>query len=82
MTTLETIKANVCYTPLVFQRFNKKLNLNLTNDEIKKFVQNILNDSVTSYFKKGKNYYVVNKNKSISLTINSHNYRLITANKY
>ena len=32
-----TFLESVCYTPLVFGRINNKLNLELSNDEIKSF---------------------------------------------
>jgi len=69
---------NVCYTPLVFGRVNKKLNLAISNDEIKSLVQQIITDETTTINKTGKNYYL--QNKTIELVINSFNYRLITAN--
>lgn len=69
---------NVCYTPLVFGRVNKKLSLNLDNDEIKNLVDKIIIDNSTTIIKKGKNYYL--RNDNIELVINSFNYRLITAN--
>lgn len=70
---------NICYTPLVFERFNKKLGTKLDNDEIKQLVNKIISDPRTTIIKQGKNYYL--KNKDIELFINSYNYRLITANK-
>ncbi|WP_246001298.1 DUF3781 domain-containing protein [Companilactobacillus musae] len=69
----------VCYTPLVFERVNKKLKTDFSIAEIKSIVQNIINDSTTKITKTGKNYYLLNK--QVELVINSYNYRLITANK-
>jgi len=74
-----TFLENVCYTPLVFDRVNKKLNLSLTNDEIQSLVRQIITAETTIINKSGKNYYL--QNKTIELVINSFNYRLITANK-
>jgi len=70
---------NVCYTPLVFKRVNKKLTTTFSDDDIKNLVNNIINDPLTVIIKTGKNYYL--QNNSIELVINSFNYRLITANK-
>lgn len=69
----------ICYTTLVFGRFNKKLTLNLTNDEIKKLVNQIIISDETVTTKEGKNYYL--RKDDIELVINSYNFRLITANR-
>ncbi|MFC6176984.1 DUF3781 domain-containing protein [Companilactobacillus huachuanensis] len=74
-----TFLKNVCYTPLVFGRVNKKLNLSLSNEEVQSLVNRIISDEKTIIHKTGKNYYL--QNKTIELVINSFNYRLITANK-
>lgn len=79
---LAVIAARVCYTELVFARVNKKLATTLTTAEVKAMVQQILNDSSSQLVKRGKNYYVSNKQAAVQLTINSFNYRLITASKY
>ncbi|MBL3530567.1 DUF3781 domain-containing protein [Companilactobacillus zhachilii] len=70
---------NVCYTPLVFGRVNKKLQVNLSNVEIKTLVEQIIRNKTTTIVKNGKNYYL--QNNDIELVINSFNYRLITINK-
>lgn len=70
---------NICYTKLVFDRVNKKLQTNLSNEEIKNLVNKIISDSETSIIKRGKNYYL--QNNHVELVINFYNYRLITANK-
>jgi hypothetical protein len=71
---------NVCYTPLVFNRVNKKLQVNLSNEEIKTLVEpNHSVTKATTIVKNGKNYYL--QNNDIELVINSFNYRLITVNK-
>lgn len=70
---------NVCYTPLVFGRVNKKLQQNLSSEEIKSLVDKIIKDDTTTIIKNGKNYYL--QNGTVELVINSFNYRLITANK-
>lgn len=70
---------NVCYTSLVFNRVNKKLQVNLSNEEIKTLVEQIISNKTTTIVKNGKNYYL--QNNDIELVINSFNYRLITVNK-
>lgn len=79
MPTRETFAKQVCYTPLVFGRVNKKLGTDLTADEIKDLVQKIIADPQTVIIKNGKNYYL--QLQTTELVINSFNYRLITANK-
>ena len=78
---LAVIKWQVCYTNLVYQRVNKKLKVELSRSEIKKLVQNILIDDQTTVEKWGKNYYVSGLAYSTQLTINSFNFRLITADR-
>lgn len=75
----EIFAKKVCYTLLVFERVNKKLQLQLTVEEIKSLVQDIINDPKTAIIKNGKNFYL--RNTAAELVINSYNYRLITANK-
>lgn len=75
----QVFSQKVCYTPLVFERVNKKLKIDFSIAEIKSMVQNIINDSTTEITKTGKNYYLLNK--QTELVINSYNYRLITVNR-
>lgn len=75
----KTILENICYTDQVFYRFNKKLKSSLNNDEIKKMVELILTDDNSKIIRQGKNYYISNEEYKIRLTINTSNYRLITA---
>lgn len=75
----EVFLKNICYTPLVFERFNKKLKLDLSESEIKQLVNQIISEDDTVFQKTGKNYYL--QHKGIELVINSFNYRLITANR-
>ncbi|KRM17718.1 hypothetical protein FD31_GL002478 [Companilactobacillus nantensis DSM 16982] len=58
---------------------NKKLQQNLSSEEIKNLVDKIIKDDTTTIIKNGKNYYL--QNGTVELVINSFNYRLITANK-
>ncbi len=71
---------NICYTDLVYERINKKLNTNLSRDEIEEMIFSIIEETDESGFdKKGKNIYITNQNRDIRLTINSFTHRIITA---
>jgi len=70
---------NICYTDLVFQRVNKKLQTDYSIAEIKNLVDKIIGNPQTTITKNGKNYYLLYNN--IELVINSYNFRLITANR-
>lgn len=73
---------NLCYTPLVYGRINKKLNVQLVNAEIEEMILKIINETdVAEFREKGKNIYVTNTVKKVRLTINASNYRIITADK-
>lgn len=74
-----TFLDNVCYTPLVFGRVNKKLSTTMTNEEIQQLVNQIISDPKTIINQNGKNYYL--QNDTVELVINSFNYRLITASR-
>lgn len=78
---LVIIQKRVCYTNLVYQRVNKKLKVDLLQSEVEKLVQDILSDDQTTVEKRGKNYYVSGLAYSTRLTINSFNFRLITADR-
>ncbi|GEO70774.1 DUF3781 domain-containing protein [Levilactobacillus acidifarinae] len=78
---LASIKNQVCYTDLVYQRVNKKLKVDFSRSEIEKLVQDILSDDQTTVEKQGKNYYVSGLAYSTRLTINSFNFRLIAADR-
>jgi len=74
------ILKKICYTELVYERINKKLNKQLSKFEIEELILTIIKEtSETKFEKAGKNIYVTNKEKQIRLTINSNNYRIITA---
>lgn len=78
---LTQIKAHVCYTDLVYQRVNKKLKTDLSREGIEALVNEILMDDTSTVEKRGKNYYVTSYSQRVCLTINSYNFRLITANR-
>ncbi len=69
----------ICYTELVYERINKKLNRRFSKDEIEKMIFDILKETNELQFQKtGKNIYVTNYERSIRITINSNTYRIIT----
>jgi len=72
----------ICYTDLVYNRINKKLNLDLSNEDIEKMIFNILEETEESQFQKsGKNIYIINDAWNIRITINSNTYRIITVDE-
>jgi uncharacterized protein YaaW (UPF0174 family) len=74
------ILTKICYTELVYERINKKLNKQLSKSEIEELILTIIKETTETKFEKsGKNIYVTNKEKQVRLTINSNNYRIITA---
>jgi hypothetical protein len=69
----------ICYTDLVYERINKKLNKQLSKDEIEKMIFEIIENTKESHFQKtGKNIYIINNEWNIRITINSNTYRIIT----
>jgi hypothetical protein len=76
------ILENICYTELVYGRINKKLNIRLSKKQIEEFILKILKETERTYFSKiGKNFYVVNTENNVRLTINSKTFRIITADR-
>jgi hypothetical protein len=76
------ILKKICYTELVYDRINKKLNTDFSKVEIEKMVLETINKTDENGFQKiGKNIYITNIEKKVRLTINSNNYRIITATK-
>lgn len=72
----------ICYTERVYDRINKKLNLNFSKKDIEKMIFEVLNETNETLFKKtGKNIYVTNNDRNIRITINSNTYRVITVDK-
>lgn len=73
---------NICYTELVYERINKKLNSKYSKSEIEEMIFRIINETEEIYFERiGKNIYVVNSENNIKVTINSNTYRIITVDK-
>lgn len=72
----------ICYTDLVYGRINKKLNIQLSKNEIERMIYRIIEETDKAKFqKKGKNIYIINNYKNVRLTINSHTNRIITADR-
>jgi len=60
----------------------KKLNLKLSNPAIEALIIDLLFETDEQYFKRiGKNIYVLNFGKRISITINSNTNRVITVDR-
>lgn len=73
---------NICYTDLVYGRINKKLNIELSKDNIEQFIFSIIKETAETDFQKtGKNIYITNNERNVMLTINSFTNRIITADK-
>ena len=77
----KSISNNICYTDLVYDRINKKLETELTRQEIEQLVLNVISDGSTVIEKSGKNYYVYSYTIDISITINSSTFRVITMSR-
>jgi hypothetical protein len=72
----------ICYTDLVYERINKKLNIQLPKDEIEKMIYEIIEETDKTKFQKtGKNIYITNQYRNVRLTINSYTNRIITADR-
>ena len=77
----QSIINHICYTDLVYDRINKKLKTDMDKEEIEKFILNIVTCKFNFIQKIGKNYYLRDKQKGLSITINSSTYRVITVDK-
>ncbi|MBZ5992696.1 DUF3781 domain-containing protein [Leuconostoc gelidum] len=78
---LKIIQSSVCYTPLVYERVNKKLSQIVSPTQVDELVTRVLNSEYASIISRGKNYYIEERTEGVILTINKNNYRLITINK-
>lgn len=75
----ELILSNICYTDLVYDRINKKLNSRYSRQEVEKMIFEILKGSQEAHFRRsGKNIYVSNGDRKIRITINFNTCRVIT----
>ncbi|WP_431166187.1 DUF3781 domain-containing protein [Tenacibaculum halocynthiae] len=78
----EKIIKNICYTELVYNRINKKLNSKLSKKEIESYILKTLKNTDLMFFeKKGKNYYITNSEENIRITVNSNTFSVITVNR-
>ncbi len=78
----EEILQKHCYTELVYQRINKKLNSNFSKIEIEVLIKKVLIETEVAQFEKsGKNFYISNNKHNIRVTINSNTFRIITVDK-
>jgi Protein of unknown function (DUF3781) len=78
----QVILGNICYTELVYQRINKKLDVKFSKEQIEEYIFKILKESdISSFTKTGKNFYVVNTKNNIRITINYNTFRIITVDK-
>ena len=76
------ILKNHCYTKLVYERINKKLKTNFSNDESEALIKKVLEETaLENYIKKGKNFYISNNEYNIRITINSNTFRVITVDR-
>jgi len=76
------ILENICYTELVYGRINKKLNIKFSKKQIEEFISKILKETeINSFLKIGKNFYIVNIENNVRITINSNTFRVITADR-
>ncbi|WGH76620.1 DUF3781 domain-containing protein [Tenacibaculum tangerinum] len=78
----QEIVESICYTELVYERINKKLNIKFSKKEIENYILSILKETDVFFFAKiGKNYYVTNTENNIRITINSNTFRIITVDR-
>ena len=79
----EEILQKHCYTELVYQRINKKLNTSFTKSEIETLICKVLTETTVDNFeRKGKNFYIYNKEHNINVTVNSNTFRIITVDRF
>ena len=78
----QKILENICYTELVYERINKKLNIKFSKKQIEEFIFKTLKETNEIFFQKnGKNFYITNTENNIIITINSNTFRVITVDK-
>ena len=72
----------ICYTELVYERINKKLDTNFSKSKIEKLLFDIVKETQEMFFQRiGKNIYVTSRERNMKITINSNTYRIITVDK-
>lgn len=73
---------NICYTELVYERINKKLNSKFPKPEIEQLLFKIIEqEKEASFLRIGKNIYVSSPENNIRITINSNTFRIITVDR-
>lgn len=73
---------NICYTELVYERINKKLNSRFSKPEIEQLLFKIIEqEKEASFLRIGKNIYVNSPENNIRITINSNTFRIITVDR-
>lgn len=78
----QEILENICYTELVYERINKKLNIKFSKKQIEVYIFKILEETDEIFFTKiGKNFYIMNTENNIRITINSNTFRVITVDR-
>ena len=78
----QEILENICYTELVYDRINKKLNIKFSKKQIEVYIFKILKETDKIFFTKtGKNFYIMNTENNIRITINSNTFRVITVDR-
>jgi len=78
----QKVLENICYTELVYDRINKKLQTDLSKEQIEAFLLNIMVETnEKNFLKTGKNFYVVNTENNLRITINSNTCRIITVDR-
>lgn len=78
----QEIVTKLCYTELVYNRINKKLNTSLDKVGIEKLLVALISETKEDQIKKiGKNYYATHNVRKIRVTINSKTFRVITVDR-
>ncbi len=73
---------NICYTELVYERINKKLNSRFSKPQIEQLLFKIIEqEKEASFLRIGKNIYVSSPENNIRITINSNTFRIITVDR-
>jgi hypothetical protein len=66
----------------VYDRINKKLKTAYSRSEIESLMLQVLEETnEKDYEKRGKNYYITNREYGIRVTVNSYTFRVITVDR-
>lgn len=77
---IQNISNKLCYTELVYDRINKKLEIDLPRHNLEHFIKKTILDA-DKIERIGKNYYVFNSLANTRITVNANNFRVITADR-